>query len=363
MARTIAVANQKGGCGKTTIAINLAASLSLRDENVLLIDLDPQGHTSLGLGVDIENLEAGMYDVMAAKDNGSSSIENTICHLNSKLDLAPTNVSLCAIEQMLAGKEGREFRLKKQLKHISELYNYIIIDCPPSLGLLTFNALLAADELIIPVESSLYSFQGVGKLLETVALLKEELGHTLDYYILFSMFEGRTKFSRELLDKTIDTYGDHVLNTKINYTIKLKEAANKGKPITRYRSKRSRAFKDFFNLACEIENLKILNKISNIKLDVADFQLPLKMTNGIYFAIQNKNASNVHVVGNFNNWKANEESRLRSDGFGGWRKFIGLQPGSRYHYKYLVDGEWVEDHNNPRREPSPYGGFNSIIEI
>ena len=383
MSRTIAIANQKGGCGKTTVSINLAASLAFQNQNVLLIDLDPQGHASLGLGCDIEKLEAGMYDVLAGKKDGSISISDITQKINDNLDLAPTNSSLNALEELSAGKVGREFLLKNRLKPSKKLYEYIIIDCPPNLGLLTFNALLAAEELIIPFESSLFSFQGVGKLLESVTLLKEELGHKLDYYILFSMFENRTRFSRELLRKTIVKYKGKVLNNKINYTVKLKEAAGKGKPITSYRSKESTAFKDFYslarevqklkilsnvhrdfyNMAREIQDLKMLTSIHKMKLDFSKFQFPLKLENGAYFALQNEKAADVHIVGDFNNWEVNGESKLNPDGFGGWRKYISLSPGTTYRYKFLIDGEWKEDHMNPAQEPSSDGGFNSVIEM
>jgi 1,4-alpha-glucan branching enzyme len=116
-------------------------------------------------------------------------------------------------------------------------------------------------------------------------------------------------------------------------------------------------------LACEIQNLKILSKIQKMKLDFSNSHFPLKLANGVYFAIQNENAFDVHIVGDFNNWKVSWDSRLNPDGFGGWRKFISLKPGTEYHYKYLVDGEWEEDHNNPDRELSPYGGFNSKVEL
>lgn len=382
MPRIIAIANHKGGCGKTTVSINLAASLAVQNEKVLLIDLDPQGHASLGLGCNIDQLKAGMYDVLADKKKGGITIADIVCEINDNLDLAPTNNVLCSLEELLAGKVGREFYLKNRLKPIENSYDYIIIDCPPNIGLLTSNALLAASELIIPFESSIFSFHGVKQLLETVDSLKEELGHALDYYILFSMFENRTRFSRELLRKTIVQYRGKVLNNKISYTIKLKEAAGKGKPITKYRSKKYSAFKDFYNLAREVKKLKILSNvhkdfynmaleikdlkmltsIHKLKLDFSKFQFPLKMANGVYFATQNENASEVHLVGDFNNWEINGDSKLNSDGFGGWRKYVSLKPG-KYQYKFVVDNEWEEDGSNHNRVLSTEGGFNSVVEL
>ncbi|MCP4715245.1 MAG: AAA family ATPase, partial [Deltaproteobacteria bacterium] len=332
-------------------------------QHVLLIDLDPQANASSGLGVDSELLEASMYDLLVDTRAAPGAITDIVRQVTPTLDLAPATVALCAVEQLLAGQDERELCLKKHLESVAHLYDYIIIDCPPSLGLLTFNALVAARELIIPFETSCYAYQGVEKLLETVALLKDELGHRLEYHILPSMIDAKTRFARELLRKINADYPGHVLTTCIHQAIKLKEAAAKGKPITRYRSRKSRAFQDFHNLACEIQNLNMLSIMKQRKLDFDTHRFPLQMTSGIYFALQDAHASEVHLVGDFNNWKVGEDSRLVSDGFGGWRKFVPLVAGTSYRYKYFIDGEWLPDSNNPHHEPSPYGGHDSVITV
>jgi chromosome partitioning protein len=363
MARILAVANQKGGCGKTSLAVNLAAALAQRNEHVLLVDFDPQGHASLGLGVDGGRLEKSMYNVLTEAPDERAALDDVVQHAGAALDLAPASVALCALEQELAGRNGRELRLKRALKAVEHVYDFIIIDCPPSLGLLTFNALIAANELIIPLECSSYALQGAARLLDTVALIRHELEHDLEHYIVFSMVDRATRFSRAMMRTTLDAYPGRVLHTRIEYTVRIKESAARGRPVTHSRSRRSRAWRNFYSLACEIQSLKRLAEIHCMRLDFSASKFPLQLHSGVCFALQNEQARDVYVLGDFNNWKAGEESRLLPDGFGGWRKFVPLLPGVSYQYKYCVDGAWVDDQNNPCREPSPYGGYNSVIAL
>jgi len=174
--RVIASANQKGGCGKTTTAINLSSSLSLKGQKVLLIDFDPQAHATMGLSTTPSDFKKSIYDVITPKENESLGIEDILVPIKDNFDLAPSSLILSAVEQELSGMEGREDRLLKAIQALKEPYDYVIIDCPPSIGHLCFNALRACEEVIIPIDMSLFSLRGVAKLLEIIILLKDKVG-------------------------------------------------------------------------------------------------------------------------------------------------------------------------------------------
>jgi len=251
--RIIAVANQKGGCGKTTTAINLSSSLSLKGQRVLLIDCDPQSHATMGLNVNPTDLEKSMYDVMTPRKNGLSGIEDIVVSVKDNLDLAPSSVILSAIEQELSGVEGREDTLLQAIREIKQPYDYIIIDCPPSIGLLCFNALRACEEVIIPIDMSLFSLRGVAKLIEIVILLKDKLGHDITPRALITMYDNRTRYSRRVLEKVKEEFGNNVFATVVRYNIRLRETVDYGVPIGDY-DKHSIGFKDYEELAEEIIN-------------------------------------------------------------------------------------------------------------
>ena len=175
--RAIAIVNQKGGCGKTTTAINLSAYLALDSRKVLLIDLDPQSHASIGLDIKVEELEKSIYDIFSASKR--RSLDNVVVNIDENLDIAPSQLILSAVEQELAGKVGRESVLLRSIQGMQKNYDYIIVDCPPNLGLLTFNALRACSEVLIPIEMSVFSLQGVARLLEIIEIMKVECGHEI----------------------------------------------------------------------------------------------------------------------------------------------------------------------------------------
>jgi chromosome partitioning protein len=249
--RIIACANQKGGCGKTTTAINLSACLATRKQKVLLIDLDPQAHSTMGLDLRPSSLEKTVYDVIKPKGNGFAGMEQVIIQIGDNFDLAPSNAALAAAEQELSGEMGRERKLFDAIRSMSRPYDYILIDCPPSIGHLCFNALRACDEAIIPIDLSLFSLRGVSKLMEIALMLKEKLGHVIKCRALITMYDHRTRYSRYVLEKVKDEFGENVFNTVIRYNIRLRETVDHGMPIAEF-DKHAIGHKDYQDLAEEV---------------------------------------------------------------------------------------------------------------
>lgn len=250
--RTIAIINQKGGCGKTTTAINLAACMARMNQKTLLVDMDPQGHCAVGLAVPEEQVERSVYDVLIEPQDGRPALTSEIVwQIATDFDLAPSNLKLAAFEQVFAGRRGREDRLASALKQVSNTYQWAIVDCPPSVGLITFNALKACDEVIVPVETGYFSLHGLTKIMETLEELKETLGKDIAIRVLPTLYDTRTKLAREVLAELRAKFRDYLMDSAINFNTKLKEAASFGQPITEY-DPGSRGYKDFANLAREL---------------------------------------------------------------------------------------------------------------
>ena len=249
--RIIAVANQKGGCGKTTTAINLSSALVAKGQKILLIDCDPQAHATMGLNVKPSDLESSMYNVITPKENEQLPLSDVQVPIKDNFDLAPSSIILSAVEQELAGVNGREEMLMKALQSVNGTYDYIIIDCPPSIGLLCFNALRAAEEVIIPIDMSLFSLRGVAKLLEIILLLKDELGHEITSRALITMYDYRTRYARRVFEKVKEQFGEDVFEAVIRYNIRLRETVDYGLPIGDY-DKHALGSKDYEDLAEEI---------------------------------------------------------------------------------------------------------------
>jgi chromosome partitioning protein len=269
--RIIASANQKGGCGKTTTAINLSSSLSLRGKRVLLIDFDPQAHATMGLNIKPSDFEKSIYDVITPKNNGFLGIGDILIPIKDNFDLAPSSLILTAVEQELSGIEAREDRLFEAIQELKEEYDYdyIIIDCPPSIGHLCFNALRACDEVIIPIDLSLFSLRGVAKLIEIITLLKDKVGHDVKSRALITMYDRRTRYSRVVLEKVKAEFGDNVFDTVIRYNIRLRETADCGLPVGDY-DKNAIGHADYENLAEEVVNLEADRNPQNLStLNVA----------------------------------------------------------------------------------------------
>jgi chromosome partitioning protein len=270
--RVIASANQKGGCGKTTTAINLSSSLSLKGQKVLLIDFDPQAHATMGLNVKPSDLENTIYDVITPKKNGLLGIKDILLPVKDNFDLAPSSLILSAFEQELSGLERRENRLFHAIQPLKEQYDFIIIDCPPSIGHLSFNALRACEEVIIPIDMSLFSLRGVTKLIDIIILLKNKIGHDVKSRALITMYDRRTRYSRIVLEKVQAEFRNNVFDTVIRYNIRLRETADIGLPVGDY-DKNAIGHKDYEDLAEEVirsEELSISQTLNahNVAQDI-----------------------------------------------------------------------------------------------
>jgi len=249
MGKTIAIANQKGGVGKTTTAINLSASLAKAERRILLIDTDPQGNSTSGIGIDKNTLNGSLYDVYTEAKKIEDVIHDTAIYY---LEVVPSNINLIGTEIELIERPGREAILRDAIKSIRSHYDFIFIDCPPSLSLLTVNALVAADSILIPVQCEYYSLEGIGSLVKTLNLVREAFNPSLEIEgILLTMFDGRNMLANQVVSEVRRYFGEKVYKTIVPRNVTLAEAPSHGKPVILY-DFRSKGAQSYLALAKEV---------------------------------------------------------------------------------------------------------------
>ncbi|MFP2994489.1 AAA family ATPase [Spongiivirga sp. MCCC 1A20706] len=251
MGKIIAIANQKGGVGKTTTSVNLAASLGVLEKKVLLIDADPQANATSGLGIDVESVEIGTYQLLEHTKKPEDAI---VTSDSPNVDLIPAHIDLVAIEIELVDKEEREYMLKKAIDGLKSQYDYILIDCAPSLGLLTLNALTAADSVIIPIQCEYFALEGLGKLLNTIKSVQKIHNSNLDIEgMLLTMYDSRLRLSNQVVEEVQKHFSDMVFKTIIQRNVRLSEAPSYGESIINYDAG-SKGAANYLNLAHEVIN-------------------------------------------------------------------------------------------------------------
>jgi len=249
MGKIIAIANQKGGVGKTTTTVNLAAALGVLEKKVLLIDADPQANASSGLGINVDEVEIGTYQLL---EHAATAKEVIVPTNSPNVDLIPAHIDLVAIEIELVDKNNREYMLKEMLKDIKNDYDYILIDCAPSLGLITLNSLVAADSVIIPIQCEYYALEGLGKLLNTIKSIQKIHNANLDIEgLLLTMYDSRLRLSNQVVEEVNKHFQDMVFKTIIQRNVRLSEAPSFGESIISYDATSKGAI-NYINLAHEI---------------------------------------------------------------------------------------------------------------
>ncbi len=356
--RILALANQKGGCGKTTVAVNLAAALAQVDKRVLVIDNDPQGHATQAYGFGERDFSLSTYDLYLTSD---ILVEDAFLEILPNLHLVPAGVDLSAVEQALAREPEKEFRLRRSLRRSALPYDYVLVDCPPSVGLLTFNALLASGEALVPVDPSYHSLQAVRKFGETLAVLRDKRSHDVISHLLMVNFDPRPRFSRALAGELEAQHGDDLLETVIHHTVRLQEAVGAGLPINRF-DPNSRATLDFKRLARELVEQEVDVAVPQLARWTELLFGPQVGEQGmVRFVCDFPQAHEVGLSGSFNGWSAQGVALTRRDD-GVWECHLQLPPGE-HEYRFIVDGVWVEDPHNLEAIQNEFGGVNSLVAV
>ncbi len=364
--RIIAIANQKGGCGKTTTSINFSACLNFLQKKVLVIDLDPQGHSTIGLGVKTQKGMATLYDLLSPLQSIAPPLDQVLRNLKPDFDLIPCNASLNALEEEFGFVPNYHLKLRDLLTRIDEdrrPYDFVVLDCPPNLGVLTWNALHAADEVVVPVEPSFFSLHGLAKIAETLQIVNRSRETPLAVHALLTLFNSQVNFSHEIYDEVKAHFQSRLFTTIIHEHVSLKEAAATGQSIVQY-APQSPAFQDYLNLSVEyLErdwNRKLPEKELGWEQVFKNHFGPRQISDGILFQFSSKIASSVEIAGDFNHWVP--EPLIRRDQDGLWQKVISVEFKTS-RYKFIVDGEWQVDPGQPMQKENAYGGVDSYMEF
>lgn len=368
---TIAIANQKGGCGKTTTAINLAACLGRENQRTLLIDMDPQGHASLGLGRCCDD-QAGLYEVFLQDVDMESVI---ISDITTNVDLIPATISLAAAEHLLADFSDKDKQLSFHLEDLlkNREYDFVIIDCPPQLGLLSFNALRSADSVLVPVEMSCFAVDGIDRLTDTLELIAEKYDLEIPVQVLPTMTDYRTRFTTTILDEIRGRFPDSILDTPIHYTVRIKEAAYRGKSIIDY-APQSPAAADYSRLAKQLVDAmtptkaimadaydRIAKLLMEASQKAGEGQNSRPARRKVVLGFSGLEGSDVKIAGDFNSWIPDHEVETRyRDGI--IEKVLLVEPGE-YQYRLIIDGKWQKDPSNPQQIINTYGEINSLLKV
>jgi len=364
--KVIAVANRKGGCGKTTTAINLSACLAKKSFRVLLLDLDPQGHASLGLNAYQQDAR-DMYHVITRQ---AKLEEIIITDVFPGLDVAPATLTLAAVEHLPFEHGGREALLEQPLASVRSRYDYVVVDCPPSLGLLSMNALSAADLVLIPIEMSRFGVAGVERMYETVALIREREEREIPIRVLPTLVDTRTRLCRHFLREVWQRFADDVSPGAVLYTVRLRESVNSGVPIVAY-DPASPAATQYDALADELmavlrgertfaDPTTQMTAIGRALEQARNRAVP-DVRRNVILRFPGFAGKDVRVAGDFNNWEPDQDITTRSSG-GAVEKVLKLQPGV-YQYRLVVDGQWQDDASNPDRMQNLMGGYNSLLRV
>ena len=353
--RVIAIANHKGGCGKTITTVNISAALHAANHSVLVIDLDPQTHATSGFGLSSDQCELTTYHALSLTTQPPVPLSAVVKRTDT-CDVASGHILLSTLEQELAGQEGSISRLQHSLQTLTSPYDFVVIDTPPSLGFLTFNALRAAQEIIIPIESSSFSVQGVGKLLSMVELVQAKTGHRpRSVKALLTLYDRRTRYTQKVTEQIRAMFGERVYGTVIGTNVTLRESAAAGMPIIQF-APRATGARDYRALAKEV-------LADGRRLDPSAFAENTRaMAQRVALTLRRPDAARVHVVGDFNGWRISDGGVLQRNTNGQWATELHLRPG-RYRYKFVVDGSWQEDPANPQQETNIFGSVDSILTV
>jgi chromosome partitioning protein len=362
----IAITNQKGGCGKTTFAINLAACLGRKGLSVLLIDMDSQGHCGLGLGVKPEETWASLYDVFM----GDLALSNIIVpSVAQGVDLAPGLPDLALIEQRLAFRQDPETELFKQLAMLGGRYDYVVLDSHLALNILAVNAIRAAQQVLIPIELSSFALDGITRVREVVTQMCERHGGYVELKIVPSRVNSRTRLANSLLEHLRHDLADELLPVMIRESVRIREAAGAGRSVIDFAPK-SAVAEDFMNLT-ELLTGEVESAAEEQGVAAADAMRPTSMTysESMEFAGERRVVLSYHhfmgqelqIAGDFNDWIP--DYRVETRTFNGTvQKVLKIPPGA-YQYRVIIDGQWQEDPVNPVRVPNDMGGTNSVLRV